>query len=230
MKCSGIYKIQSIRKPNRFYIGSSQNIPGRWKKHINELRRREHNNGRLQNHFNKYGERDLSFSILLMCDVDDLIIHEQFFIDIYNPFFNICKIAGSTRGVKRGPLSEEHRRKISQYQKGKIVSDETRIKRSIALKGKNIWTKGMKHSDEYCAHLSELKKGNTNMLGKRHSDETKKRMSEAAKGRIFSEETRRKMSERKKGGTLSPEHKEKIGKSLLGKKRGPYNYKKLHLN
>lgn len=230
MKLSGIYKIQSFKKPERCYIGSSQNIPGRWKKHLNELRRGDHNNGRLQNHFNKYGETDLNFSILLACDVDDLIMHEQFFIDSYNPFFNICKIAGSSLGVKRGPLSEEHRLKISQFQRGKIVSIETRIKKSIALKGKNTWSKGMKRSEEYCEHLSEIKKGNTNMLGKKHSAETRERMSEAAKGKIFSEEARRKMSERKKGGTLSPEHKEKIRQSLLGTKRGPYNYKKLHLN
>ena len=37
------------------------------------------------------------------------------------------------------------------------------------------------------------------MLGKKHSNETKKRMSESAKGRIMSDETKKKLSELKKG-------------------------------
>ena len=55
-------------------------------------------------------------------------------------------------------------------------------------------------------------------------------MSRAASGKVVSEASRKKMSEKKKGGTLSAEHKEKIRQSLLGRKRGPYNYKKLILN
>lgn len=230
IKLSGIYKIQSKVKPHKCYIGSATHITKRWGDHLRDLRKGKHANRRLQNHYNKYGESDLDFSILITCEIDALIIHEQFFIDSYNPFFNICRIAGNTVGVKRGPLSEERKLQISQFHKGRIVSDKTRKRQSVALKGVNTWCKGIKRSKEYCEHLSEIKKGNTNMLGKRHSAETKKRMSEAAKGREFSEETRQKMSERKKGGTLSPEHKEKIRQSLLGRKRGPYNYKKLYLN
>ena len=56
MIISGIYKIQSIIKPERCYIGSAVNIQKRWRDHKRELRNNKHSNKKLQNHCNKYGE------------------------------------------------------------------------------------------------------------------------------------------------------------------------------
>ena len=62
------------------------------------------------------------------------------------------------------------------------------------------------------------------------SEETKRRMSEARRGKKLSEETKRKMSEAQKGNTnakgnkgrkLSEEHKRKISEAHKGKKNGP---------
>jgi hypothetical protein len=57
-----------------------------------------------------------------------------------------------------------------------------------------------------------------------HTEETRKKMSEAHKGenhtnwgKTFSDETKRKMSEAQKGKTLSEEHKRKIGEASKGK-------------
>jgi len=61
---------------------------------------------------------------------------------------------------------------------------------------------------------------NNPMFGRYHSEEAKKKMSEAAKGRIISEETRRKISEAKKGKCFSEVHKQKISISLIGKNLG----------
>lgn len=55
------------------------------------------------------------------------------------------------------------------------------------------------------------------MKGKCHSEETKRKMSEAHKGRKLSEETKRKISEKKKGICLSEEHKRKISEARKGK-------------
>lgn len=49
--------------------------------------------------------------------------------------------------------------------------------------------------------------------GQTHSDETKKKMSEAKKGRPFSDEHRRKLSEAHKGQTLSDETRRKISEA-----------------
>jgi group I intron endonuclease len=106
MKLSGIYKIQSTIHPERIYIGSAVNIENRWYEHLKKLRRNKHHSIKLQNHFNKYGENDLTFSIVLGCDKQCLIIHEQYFLDALDPFFNICKKADNTFGVK-GVWSDE---------------------------------------------------------------------------------------------------------------------------
>lgn len=57
-------------------------------------------------------------------------------------------------------------------------------------------------------------------LGYRHSDETKKKMSIAAKGAVrnpVTEETRKKLSEARKGRTLTPAQKEKLSTTRKGK-------------
>lgn len=132
MKISGVYQIQSRIKPERIYIGSSNNIKCRWNLHLSELRRNKHSNGRLQNHYNKYGKNDLIFSILICCDEESLIITEQFYIDSHKTFFNLCKKAGSTKGRKR---TLEQRKRMSEvmigrntWLMGRICSEETKKK------------------------------------------------------------------------------------------------------
>lgn len=96
---TGIYSIQSIKKPGEFYIGSAINIDERWKRHLNELRKGKHGNKHLQNHFNKYGENDLRFFLLEECKHIELLKLEQWYIDETQPTFNICADAGSRFGV-----------------------------------------------------------------------------------------------------------------------------------
>ena len=55
--------------------------------------------------------------------------------------------------------------------------------------------KGSHHSEETRRRMSEAKKGEKHPLyGKHHSLETRKKMSEANKGKHHSEETKRKIS------------------------------------
>lgn len=134
-KISGIYKIQSIVKPERIYIGSSSNMGKRWWSHLNDLKQNKHGNPKLQNHFNKYGFGDLQYSILLGCDKELLSINEQFFIDTYNPWFNICQIANSVLGRK---CTDDTKRKMSLIHKGKKLSKEHKKNMSVARKGVNF--------------------------------------------------------------------------------------------
>ena len=77
---------------------------------------------------------------------------------------------------------------------------------------------GMNVSEERRRKISEAKKGRT------CSEEHRRKISEAIKGenhpmygKHFSEETRKKMSEAKKGKKFSEEHRRKISESLKGK-------------
>ena len=59
---------------------------------------------------------------------------------------------------------------------------------------------GKHHSEETRKKISESKKGENNYwFGKHHSEETRKKISEAHKGKNHSDETRKKMSEAHKG-------------------------------
>lgn len=58
---------------------------------------------------------------------------------------------------------------------------------------------------------------NSVRVNKSPSEETRKKMSEALKGRTFSDETRKKMSEAKKGKTFTAEHRKKLSEAKKGK-------------
>jgi group I intron endonuclease len=64
MKIVGVYKIQSIIKPERIYIGSTVDMVNRWWTHLYYLRNGDHHSPKLQRHYNKYGEDDLVFEII----------------------------------------------------------------------------------------------------------------------------------------------------------------------
>jgi len=70
--------------------------------------------------------------------------------------------------------------------------------------------RGLKHTEETKKKISEANKGEKcYMYGKHHSEDTKRKMSESQKGRKHSEETKKKISEAKKGlfyGKAGEEH------------------------
>lgn len=224
----GIYKIESKIHPDRTYIGSAVDILKRWNHHIEDLIKNKHGNNKLQNHFNKYGRDDLMFAVLHCCPKEELINAEQFFIDSYNPFFNIAKIAGSSLGVKHseevrkrngdarrgkklGPASEERKRKIREWNIGRKMKPEDKKKMSIARKGKSPWNKGTHglYTEEYRAKLREKRKTF------RHTEESKRKISESQKGHIAYNKG---MNAWNKGIKMSDEFRLKMSLSRKGKK------------
>jgi len=114
----GIYAITHLRT-GRVYVGSASNISKRWSAHRKALRLGRHLNPHLQLAWTKYGECAFSFSIIEV--TDNLTAREQFWIDELQAVaegFNICPIARSSRGVKRGPMRAETKERISAAQRG----------------------------------------------------------------------------------------------------------------
>ena len=220
LNISGVYKIQSKVKPSRIYIGSTINFRVRWGIHKINLKNGSHHSRKLQNHYNKYGPSDLQFSVLVSCEKEALCQYEQFFMDLYNPFFNNLKIAGSSLGRV---VSLETRKKLSQAGMGHVVSKETLQKISEANKGR-------KNSDEVRRKLSAMWKGKAKpwLKGKPLSDEHKRKISAFFKGRTFSDETKLKISQAGKlawdkrvGWHHSEETKKKISETNIRLGRKP---------
>jgi len=117
--------------------------------------------------------------------------------------------------------SEETKKKMM----GRIVSEETRRKISLAKKGQVSWMKGKHPSLETRKKMSESKKGKTTWIKglTKETDERVMKISKAGKGRPSplrgisrSEETKRKISESHKGKPRSLETRRKIGESRIG--------------
>lgn len=101
-------------------------------------------------------------------------------------------------------VSEETRRKLSEINTGKILSEETKSKLSESHLGK-------KATEETKIKLSEAHSGKNNpMYGKHHSDETKKKISDANKI-IWTEERRLQASKTRQGmnsGSQNPKSRQ----------------------
>lgn len=93
-----VYKISRIHGAEQdCYIGSSVKYKTRWRIHKSSLRGNYHENNKLQNAWNKYGENNFHFSIIEeVHDPSELVLiqREQHHIDTIKPKYNIMKIAG----------------------------------------------------------------------------------------------------------------------------------------
>ena len=160
---AGVYKIESIINNKRIYIGSSVAMLQRKRHHLYTLRHNKHHSKKLQRHFNKYGENDLIFSVVLYCEECEVLQKEQEYLDLFSPYFNNCKTAGNRLGMKH---SEETKRKIGLWNIGRTDGI------------------GRKLSDETKAKLSKLNSGKLNkFFGRHHTEESKQKMSKASIGK-----------------------------------------------
>lgn len=119
---------------------------------------------------------------------------------------------------------QEYFDKISEYHKGKPKSEEHKRKISESNKGiSSTWNS----RPEYRAKMSAIMKGEGNpMFNKKHTDETRRKISEANKGNTawnkgipISEEQRAKQSAKMKGRKMDPEVVARRAASQRGKKR-----------
>lgn len=89
-------------------------------------------------------------------------------------------------------MSEEHKKKLSKANTGRVPSDETRKKMSAAQK--RIWS-----NEEYVHRISKNRKGEGNSFyGKFHTKETKEKLSEFSKKRHQNKTKEEKRAWRKK--------------------------------
>lgn len=170
----------------KLYVGSASNVKKRWYDHEHYLDNNSHVNNHLQNSWNKYGKENFKFSIIEENVPNDLLLQvEQKWMDFYKrenqELYNIALYAAS-------PM------------KGRTHSEESINKISDASKLWHINTKGTDIYDEYLSNLSKSLMGHVvdietrnkisishmgkmigednPFYGKKHTDESKIRMSE----------------------------------------------------
>ena len=174
----GIYQIGTYDQV--LYIGQSVNVEERLKQHKRKLDKNKHFNIGLQRFYNKHKEEITVWKIVEPVIFRELLTaREIYYIKTLKPRFNFIlpdendRWIGPTKGKN---LTEEHKRKIG-------------IANSISLKG-------LKRSKE------SIEKSKLTLSKIKRSEEWKKHISEALKGKSF-----------RKGYKLSEEHKRKIGEA-----------------
>ena len=145
---SGIYRIINITN-NKIYMGSAKDIAQRWAIHKSRLVLQQHHSVPLQRAYNKYGASSFIFEVVEYCEISDLLLREQYYIDTLHPEYNVCKMAGSCIGHKR---SEESKQKQREAMLGRKPTEETRAKLKLA-RARRVF------SDETKRKISEANKG-----------------------------------------------------------------------
>ncbi len=222
----GVYAIRNILN-GHVYIGSSKNIEKRWLRHCSDLHNGRHINRHLQRAWIKYGFGNFAFEILETTSFDLATQREQFYLDTMRPVYNISRSAFRPEV----DITDEHKAAISRANTGRVKSPEQRKRISEGTK------RGMSRPEiqKRMAELAEEHRGQTLTeehkrkislslvgrpgvnIGRKASEETRRRISAAGMGRKPSEETLRKRSVALKGKRLSEEHKRKLSVAATGR-------------
>jgi group I intron endonuclease len=149
------------------------------------LRRNIHHSIKLQRAWEKYGEENFIFEVIIYCKNEDKLSYEQKCIDLYDSFNSGYNVLPFSTNCTGRIISEETRRKISISNTGKKASQETKDKMSKVRKGR-------KPSKKMIEKLIERNKART---GHKASAETREKMSKARKNFRPSEEHRKRISE-----------------------------------
>jgi group I intron endonuclease len=213
---SGVYCWLNRVNGKRYVGSASKSLLSRLRGYRKVLRKGKCHNRYFLRAWLKHGSRAFVFQVLERCPPEECLVREQFWLNHYRAAepkfgYNICPTAGSTLGLKFGPLSERQRVEISQRMMGnqhfvgKTPTPETRAKLSALLKGK-------KPSPEAIARSRAV---NT---GKKLSAETRAKMSDSRTGHPTSLQTRERISQSLTGKPLSAEHRAKLSAIRKGRK------------
>ena len=234
IKSAGIYLIYCATN-EKGYIGQTKSKHGfahRFRGHRQRLRLNKHWNAHFQSAWNKYGEENFTFLPIEEIPLDR---EASFFDERETYYINLIEESLSFN-KQRNPLTK----KMSEETKQKI----SLIKKEF-YKNNPHHSKGYKHTEEALRNMREAHKGQflteetkqklsialsgdkNPMYGKKHSEETRLKITNANLGRKLDEETKMKMSLSRIGKSKSEEHKQNISKGLTGIKRSEETLEKM---
>lgn len=198
-KVCGVYMIRNDAN-GKVYIGSSVDVHSRWRGHRSSLNRGDHHSVALMRAWEKYGEA--SFSFLLIEEVQDKDLRLELETSLIAKY-------GSANG-----LDGYNCLPIAGSPLGYSPSEEARKRMSAAQLKIPI-----ERRLEYCRSF----------LGRKHTDETKAKMSANSRRLSPSAEQRLAISKVHKGKTISAEHKAAVAEACRKKNTTPEMREKVSL-
>lgn len=120
MKNSGVYIVQNLIT-NKCYIGASTDLYNRLCDHKSKLRSGIHHNTHLQSSFDKYGECNFIFDVLVECH-PDIIFSEE------NYWCNMLDTHNRKHGYNIDPTCPEGKRAVSDETKVRMSNSATKRK------------------------------------------------------------------------------------------------------
>lgn len=136
---SGIYCWKN-NITGKCYVGSATNLNRRISKYFSAKLLKNIllvNNSIIYSSLLKYNYSNFSFNILKYCELNLLLIKEQYYLDLLKPKYNICKIAGSRLNVKHSneTILKFKNRKFSNDSIFRMRSAKTRIINHLLITG-----------------------------------------------------------------------------------------------
>lgn len=233
------YVIYKFTSPSgKSYIGQTCDLKRRIKDHQKE----NSSCTAFRNSISKYGFDNFKFEILK----ENLTICESnFFEKKYINEFNTLFPNGYNlvTGGDNRTVSDITRMRISMAQKGVSkppITEETRLKMSIAQKNKKPMSEETKAKISLTAKIKrekkDIQKENTTTRKLGHSDETKKKLSLANMGKTLSAETRKKISialsgvqKKTRSVPVSEDTRKKMSASSTGKPKSKSHSEKISI-
>jgi len=219
-----VYKIH-FRDSERIYIGSALDFKKRKGSHLSTLRNNKHRNIHLQRAYDKYGEDKMFFEIIEEgIDPEQLIAIEQSWIDNYSfeMLYNICPTAGNTYGREH---TEDSKKLISENHAD--VSGENNP--MFGTKGEKSPNYGKKRSEETRRKMSEALRGKESWCkGKKRPKHSERMTGEDNPfyGKEHSDETKEKLRKAQRERLLSKGGK-KLSITIVREMRTRYNEEKI---
>lgn len=146
-KISCVYKITNTLN-GKVYIGQTVDYRKRKVGHFSYLRRNAHRNRYLQKSFNKYGESSFKMEIIKECAVDELDKLEIYYMRKYNSIDKTLGYNMVIGGNTNKSFPDYIRQKMSRSQKGRIISEEHRKRIGKWHKGKTISPKDIEKANK----------------------------------------------------------------------------------
>ena len=215
-----------ITPSKKLYIGIAKHPESRWRNGGANYKHNDYFCKAIQ----KYGWNNIQHIVIITKISREMACEcEKYLIAKYssnNPDFGYNLTGGGEGALGRHP-SLETRAKIGKANsialKGRKVPEEVKVK----LRGKHSAMKGKHHTEEAKRKNSEAHKGKQYHLGYKVSEASRKRMSDSHKGQILSEKNKLALLEACANARKDPEkeaqRREKIRQAHLGKKKKPWS-------